>query len=199
MRIGPTAAALTLGLAIASSAHATVFVVDALANSSTGGVGLPSLTVTDGEQFTVTSSTDDLWSAGELPRFADGDGLVMNRFATASDDSGEPVGTLIETALVPWVENGLSAPFASLVGEINGVYRELDANFSGSAWGAGTLNLYFWDQNNFDNSGTIAFDLSPASGGVPEPAAWAMMILGFGLAGGLLRARPRTAETAATA
>jgi hypothetical protein len=186
MRIGPTAAALTLGLSIAGSAHATVFVVGASANSSTGGVGLPSLTVTDGEQFTVTSSTDDLWSAGELPRFADGDGLVMDRFATASDDSGEPVGTLI-------------APFASLVGEIDGVYRELGANFSGAAWGTGTLNLYFWDQNSFDNSGTIAFDVSPASGGVPEPAAWAMMILGFGLAGGLLRARPRTAETAATA
>jgi hypothetical protein len=35
-----------------------------------------------------------------------------------------------------------------------------------------------------------------ANGGVPEPAAWALMIGGFGLAGGMLRRRARSAVAA---
>jgi PEP-CTERM motif-containing protein len=192
MRLGPILA-LTFGLAIAGGAHASIFVVDAHNNSSTGGSGLASISLAAGDLFTVTSSTDDTWAIGELPRTSDGNGLVATRFASATDDSGQPVGTLI-TALFPlWTEHSLSAPYASLVGEIGGVFQELGANFSGPAWGTGTLNLYAWDENNGDNFGTISFDISRGGGnGVPEPAAWTLMLTGFGAAGALLRRR-RTA------
>lgn len=40
---------------------------------------------------------------------------------------------------------------------------------------------------NYDRS--ISFTLSGVTGAVPEPATWAMMILGFGLVGAALRQR----------
>jgi hypothetical protein len=46
----------------------------------------------------------------------------------------------------------------------------------------------------FDNHGAFAVDVHApaANGGVPEPASWALMILGFGGAGAVLRRRHRT-------
>lgn len=48
------------------------------------------------------------------------------------------------------------------------------------------------------NSGTVTFTYTPAdTGAVPEPATWAMMISGFGLVGGTLRASRRAVVLAA--
>jgi len=191
MRIG-SIVALTLGLAVADGAHASIFVVEAAANSSTGGVGKASLSLTNGEVFSLHSSLEDTWSAGSLPRVSDANGLDQVRFADGSDDSGFPVGTQLTAVFPLWTQHGLTANYASLVGEIGGVYQELGANFVGAAWGTGTLNLYFWDENNGDNYGSIAFDIKPRvdvdhGPGVPEPASWALMITGFGAAGAMLR------------
>lgn len=54
-----------------------------------------------------------------------------------------------------------------------------------SQTGIGLLSVGF---NTPNGDGRYTFTLY--SGGVPEPASWAMMIAGFGLAGGALRARP---------
>jgi hypothetical protein len=43
--------------------------------------------------------------------------------------------------------------------------------------------------------GTVSFVLSNA-GGVPEPASWALMIVGFGSAGAMLRRRRSLAMAA---
>ena len=43
---------------------------------------------------------------------------------------------------------------------------------------------------------TITFGAASPAGAVPEPATWAMMIGGFGLAGGALRARRRKGKLA---
>jgi hypothetical protein len=45
---------------------------------------------------------------------------------------------------------------------------------------------------SFDSDGTYEV-LSSGGGAVPEPATWAMMIVGFGLAGAALRRRPNAA------
>lgn len=175
-----------------NSAQAAVFVVDSAANSSSGGTGLATFTVAAGQRIRFNSSTNDLWSLGALPRFSDGNGLVADRFATALDDSGQPVGTKIGQNFNLWTQNGLSAPYGILVGEIGGVYRALGANGIETAWGSGTLNLYNWDSNSGDNSGAISFTVSI----VPEPATWALLIAGFTLVGTGLRARrPRIAAT----
>ena len=171
---------------MASGANAATFIVDAAANSSSGGTPLASIFLNAGDSFTVSSSLNDLWNAGSLPRWSDGNGLVGPRFASALDDSGEAPGTQIGQLFTPlWTQNGHTSAYGSLVGEIGGVYQTLGANFSGPAWGTGTLNLSYWDSNSGDNTGSIAF----AIGAVPEPATWLSMILGFGLVGGALRRR----------
>lgn len=187
---------LLLGAALLASAipaHAATVVVQAQANSRNGGSALVFGPVVAGQGITVSSSTDDLWSAGALPRYSDANGLTGNRVATGSDDSGQAVGTQIGADFGPYSFDGFTASYGTLVGRIGSVYQLLGANYNGTAWGTGNLELFYWDSNNFDNFGEIAFDITA----VPEPGAWALMILGFGAAGVALR-RQRKSRTALT-
>lgn len=72
-----------------------------------------------------------------------------------------------------------------------------------------TLNGFGWDRSRADNvsayraeSGgdpydyTGQFSYSAISAAVPEPATWAMLVLGFGVLGGAMRTRARKAGTA---
>lgn len=179
-----------VGLASASAAEAAVYVVGAQANSSSGGVGASTISLTGGQNFTVNVAPSDLWSAGALPRWSNANGLIGDLFATGSDNSGEAAGTLIGQDFGTWTQNGLTAAFGTLVGEIGGVFKVLGTSYTGAAWGAGTLNLYYWDSNSADNAGAIDAFVT-ASSAVPEPATWALMIGGFGLAGQALRSRKR--------
>lgn len=179
-------------LLMTSPASAATFIVDAANNSVSGGTGLSTISVTAGQIFTVSSSTDDLWSAGALPRYSDANGLVADRFATALDDSGQAIGTQIGRQFGNYNAFGLSAAFGSLVGRINGNYQVIGANFSGPAWDSGTLDLFYWDSNQRDNFGDISFDVNA----VPEPATWAFMIFGFGAIGGAMRRQKKAAQKA---
>ena len=169
--------------------HATDFVVDALANSSSGGAPLSTLSLTAGQVINVSASTSDLWSAGPLPRLSDANGLIVDRIASPTDDSGPRDGTTQITAVFPlWTQDGFSAPYASLVGRVGSQYQLLGTSFTGSFTDAGTLQLFFWDENNADNSGTITAHITTAErSAVPEPATWAMMLLGFGGIGAAMR------------
>jgi len=64
------------------------------------------------------------------------------------------------------------------------------------AGNAGTLN-FFTGTGSADNVGPLLdkVTLSIASGAVPEPAAWAMMLAGFGLVGTAMRRRQKMAVT----
>jgi hypothetical protein len=172
--------ALVAGLAGATTtARAVTVDVDAFLNSSSGGSGAATgVVLTAGQTFTVSASTNDLWSAGVLPRFSDANGLTGNRFATASDDSGQPPGTLIGIDFGPWTQNAFSAPYGSLVGRIGSNFFLLSTNFSGTAIASGELLLYYWDSNNGDNRGSIAVTIDAAA--VPGP------IVGAGLPGLLM-------------
>jgi len=190
-------AALAAGaVVVAGGAHAATFLVSAMGNSSTDGSALSTISLTSGELFQVSVDPNDLWSAGPLPRWSNADGLTGNRVATGTDESGEAAGTLIGQDFGTWTQNGLTAPFGTLVGEINGVFHVLGTSFSGAAWDTGTLNLFYWDSNNFDNSGSISADVTAAAGVVPEPATWGMMILGFGMAGAMFRRRRQLLQAA---
>jgi len=171
---------------VAGAAAAADFTVSAFGNSSSGtGVGLATISLAAGQQFTVSVDPNDLWSAGALPRWSNADGLTGNRFATGTDESGQPAGTLIGQDFGLNTQNGLSAPFGTLVGELGGVFEVLGTHFSGPAWNSGTLTLFYWDSNNFDNTGSVLASVVA----VPEPASWTLMIGGFGLAGAMLRRR----------
>jgi hypothetical protein len=192
MKVAATFAGLAACLVVAGGAQAAVFTVDALAHSSNGGAGtgLATVSLTAGEIFSVSADAGDLWSAGALPRWSNANGLTGDLFATGTDESGQAAGTLIGSNFGLLDINGFSAPFGALVGQIGtgpGSYRLLGTGFSGAAWDTGTLVLYYWDTFTADNSNSVDVDIGV--GVVPEPAAWAMMIAGFGLAGATLRRR----------
>ena len=185
--------ATVVAVAISSSASAATYTVDALANSSDTNVGLPTAGFVAGETLYVRANPNDLWSAGVLPRWSNADGLSRDLFATGSDESGEPAGTLIGENYGLHDIGSFAAPVGALVGEIGGVYRLLGTKFTGQAWATGTLNLYFWDLGGDDNAGSV--DVTVANT-VPEPSNWAMMIAGFGLVGAAARQRRRNGVTA---
>jgi hypothetical protein len=61
-----------------------------------------------------------------------------------------------------------------------------------------TVDFVTEDYYPYDNLGGVALNVTrdrPVGGGVPEPASWALVILGFGLAGATMRRR-RTAIAA---
>ena len=177
-------------------ASAVTVVVDAADNSSSGGVGAASgLTLALGDVLSVLVDPADLWNAGALPRWSNADGLTGDRVATGSDESGEASGTLIGQDFGLWTQNGFTAPYGSLVGEINGVYQLLGTNFSGTAWASGDLNLFYWDSNNGDNTQSISATVSL----VPEPATWGLLIGGLGLVGAAMRRRTCKGLSATTA
>jgi hypothetical protein len=180
----------TTGLG-AGTADAASFIVDSKANSSSGGVGLATIAVTSGQILAISADPADLWTLGALPRWTNAAGLTAATFATGSDESGEAFGTQIGANFGLWNQAGLAAPYGSLVGEIGGVFKLLGLSFNGPAWGTGTLKLYNWDSNSFDNAGTITADVSI----VPEPGVWALLVMGFGLIGAAVR-RERRARVA---
>jgi hypothetical protein len=184
-----TALALTAALLAPLPATAATFIVQAAANSSSGGTGLSTITLSAGQAFTVSSNTNDLWSAGALPRFSDAGGLVGDRFATAADDSGQAVGTQIGTNFGTWTQDGFTTAYGTMVGKIGTTYFALGTGFAGVAPTAGVLELFYWDSNNGDNSGQIAAEVTALASAVPEATTWGMMIAGFGLVGMSLRRR----------
>jgi len=86
--------------------------------------------------------------------------------------SGGPGGTAPGGSFASW--NG---------GEPNNLGNEDYAHTNNGAW-----NDY---PNGISLGYYVEFDAAPAVGGVPEPSAWALMILGFGAAGSALRRRGR--------
>lgn len=172
-----------------ASAVPVAFDVKAFENSTSGtGVGLDTGIHFDaGDVFSVSADPLDLWSAGALPRWSNADGLTHDLLATGSDDSGEPAGTLIGTNFGLWNQHGLSLPFGTLVGSINGTFFALGTSFLGPAPDSGNLLLYYWDSNNVDNTEKITayVDASP----VPEPGT--LLLIGSGLVG-LARTRRRS-------
>lgn len=55
----------------------------------------------------------------------------------------------------------------------------------------GKFGFYNYSQSTVEYAG-ITNDVLPPMGGVPEPATWALLIMGFGAVGGAMRARKRT-------
>ena len=175
-----------------TSARAVTVDVFAQANSSTGGAGaLTGVFLTFGQAFTVSAGPDDLWSAGDLPRWSNADGLTGDRFATGTDESTEAAGTKIGQSFGAWDQHNLSAPYGSLVGEIggSGIFFLIGTNFSDTANASGQLSLYYWDSNNGDNTGSISANISASA--VPGPIAGAGLSGVIMVLGGLIAWRRR--------
>lgn len=165
-------------------AATTIVTVKALENSTGGGSGA-SVSVIAGNSFSVSVDPLDLWSAGALPRWSNADGLGGPIFATGfpdtnGDDPGVPIGTLIGNDFGLLNFGGLSAPFGTLVGQwgSGGNFFAIGTSYTGIAL-ENTLNLFYFDSNSGDNSGSILATVTA----VPEPETYAMLLAGLGLLG----------------
>ena len=166
----------------ASAASITVDVV-AAANSSTGGTGLLIGPVMVGDLLTISVNDDDLWSAGALPRWSNANGLTQDLFATGTDDSGQAVGVKIGQDFVDWTQNGFTAPFGALVGQIGATHFLVGTFFSGPAPASGDLRLFYWDSNSGDNTGSVSATVRTTA--APEPAT--LVLFGLAALAGLRR------------
>jgi hypothetical protein len=184
----------------ATPASAIQFSVDALANSSTGGVGMNTVSITAGQSFSVTVDPNDLWSAGALPRWSNAGGLTVDLFAQAGDDSGQPAGTKIGMDWGLWTEANLTAPFGTLVGRIGGGdFFKIGTSFTQTATASGVLELFYWDSNFGDNSGSVLADVivgEPVGTPAPLPGALPLFVSGMGALGLLTLRRKRNAASA---
>ena len=182
-------------LIAATSTQGAPFTVDALSNSTTGGAALDTgVFLNAGDPFSVSVDPNDLWNAGDLPRWSNADGLTGDLFATGTDDSGHVAGTLIGQDFGLHTQHGLSLPFGTLVGELSGTFFAIGTSFSGPAPDSGILKLYYWDSFAPDNTENVLATLNVnVNTPIPEPASLILMASGLlGFAGYRWRRRKMT-------
>lgn len=180
---------LVAGMVSSAQAYTVSFDVQAVEHSYGRGLGglKTGLNFAAGELISGSVDPDDLWSAGNIPRWSNADGLITDLYATGSDESGAASGTKIGQAFGNLTLYGLSAPFGSLVGRINNSYFLLGTSFNLLAPEAGLLSLYYWDSDYFGNEDFVTVSLEapasalPPASSVPLPAT--VWLLGSSLIG----------------
>ena len=100
---------------------------------------------------------------------------LLDFVATNNSGAGAINGNIFSSAVAGTI-GGLSIANGASFG-----FRWVDQDVSGSDHGMAVDNL------------SITASLAPVGGAVPEPSTWAMMILGFGMAGAGLRTRRKLA------
>lgn len=133
----------------------------------------------DADVYATLSQTFALAAGGTISGYA---GFLANDYLPFDDDAYVSVNG---TNLLSW---RVSDPGIGDFGSSGWTY------FSFTAPTAGRYTLELGVANHGDNnlsSQAVIDGVQVTGAAVPEPASWAMMMLGFGLAGGAMRARAR--------
>lgn len=189
-------AVATLILGFGTSSFANQFTVDAKLHSSSNGTGTglgTGMVFNMGQLIVGSVGVNDLWNAGTLPRWSNADGLIADLFYEPGVTDSEVSSifptvskdTKIGANFGTHTANGFSFAFGTFVGEIDGTFFKLGTNFSIAAPKAGELNLFYWDVNSNDNSGTIVANIAA----IPEASTYALMLSGLAMIGFMVRKR----------
>ena len=205
----PAAGALVLAMAVGGAAHAANLVADSNFNTPFGG---PTFTTesagTSFGPWTVTSGSVDLigdyWQApttgggsvdvdGNSPgSFDQSINTGAGKYTLTFDLSGNPDGPPATKTLQVSV-GGVTKTFSYQIGSnthSNMMYVPESLTFTTT--GPTLLTFASLDPSS-SPYGPVVGDVSITAGAVPEPASWALMLLGIGAMGGAIRSeRSRT-------
>jgi choice-of-anchor C domain-containing protein len=167
-----------------------------------GGVALPGWNVVSGSVDVIwtgspwgpaydgTNSLDiNGWNAGTISQsFATDIGkLYTVSFAYSRNPAGAPNPATADVSVGSNIFHVSAANDGSFGSQYNMAWKTGSFSFVGA--GQDTIRLAATVEGN----GGVFFDKVSVSGAVPEPASWALMIGGFGVAGAMLRRRPSLA------
>jgi PEP-CTERM motif len=206
-------AALAIGVAAAGASQATIYTLTLNGCSSSCGAGpFGAVTVTD--DVTDVGSLDVLVQLAAGIQF-NGAGHSGTHNSVAFDLVGNPAVTIKNISNANFVNSGAIAndsPFGAFGysldwngpnGNPTGVTSLSFEIFTsggpltlGSTLYQGTPLVFAADVLGNGNTGNVAAPGTPG-GGVPEPPTWAMMLVGFGGLGAMLRRRRAQAVVAA--
>ncbi len=152
--------------AVAGLAQADVFTVDSKVNSISDGSALNTgIALQAGQHLTISVDPSQTWnfSGGAFGYTTNADGFQGWGMGVQNPDGSE-----------------FTANIGELVGQIGtgtanaGNFFVVGTSFNGVANGNGTLNLFYWDSDAWNNVGAVAADVN-----VPEPASMALFGLGM--------------------
>ena len=131
------------------------------------------------------------WSAGEIAQSLTtvAGQTYKVTFAYSRNVAGAPYFATADVSAGGATFNVVAANDGSFGGPYGMLWKTGSFTFKGT--GADVIDL----KATVEGNGGVFFDRVSVTGGVPEPASWALMIAGFGLTGATLRRR--RAQTAA--
>jgi PEP-CTERM motif len=214
-------AAFAATVAAAGTASATTVSVNALsgpwdptiAGNPAYGVGdntaPTSLAVNAGDHITISYLSGLTSAFAGLPASVDAQGYIGSDFGSGMGLSGMGTsGTFFPSHAIDPGNSGPDIFLAALIGDFvnsSGVVLDEFAPGNGpftidAPTGAVALQLGLNDDIFGDNSGALSIGVTGSTvAAVPEPASWAMMLVGFGGLGVAMRSSRRAKAAAATA
>jgi hypothetical protein len=127
-------------------------------------------------------------------------GTLTNSYTETSNGGTLPLGNFqlntlpggnVSSTVSSALNSGLFAGFETAGAGTLSYTSAFGPNFTSSITPGAPGELVSGTGSLVSGSFSVTYDYTAAAGGVPEPATWALMILGFGGAGAMLRGRRR--------